>query len=393
LFLYLALCLVLNRAVLEGDEPRYLAFAQNLLKGFYSPPYPDIDLWNGPGYPLFLAPFLFLKIPVLALKMLNAFLLYFSLIITFKTIRSFSSSGSALAFTCLLGLYYPVFELLPFILTECFTWFLVSLVCFFLTRCFSSHEIRWKPLVITALLIAYLAMTKVIFGYVILVMIFISFVLMIPAGFRRYAKRSALLFLISFGFCMPWLLYTHTYTGKFPYWSNSGGMSLYTMSSPFAEELGDWFTTAELSVNPHHKDFIDSISKLTPLERDQAYRNAAISNIKNHPRKYFSNWIANVGRLLISYPHSYSAQKISTLQTFLPNMFLVVLIALSLVAGLLRIRKFPAALIILFLFILVYLTGSSFVSAFRRMFYITLPFWCIFIAYVRNHILTLKIND
>ena len=38
------------------DEMRYLQFAQNLIHGFYSPPVPDIDLTNGPGYPLLLSP-------------------------------------------------------------------------------------------------------------------------------------------------------------------------------------------------------------------------------------------------------------------------------------------------------------------------------------------------
>src|SRR5690349_1086566 len=39
-----------------GDEWRYLYYADNLLHGFYSP-HDRVFLWNGPGYPLLLAPF------------------------------------------------------------------------------------------------------------------------------------------------------------------------------------------------------------------------------------------------------------------------------------------------------------------------------------------------
>ena len=39
---------------LEGDEPRYLGYANNLLNGFYANPN-NPELTNGPGYPLFIA--------------------------------------------------------------------------------------------------------------------------------------------------------------------------------------------------------------------------------------------------------------------------------------------------------------------------------------------------
>src|SRR5690348_11128528 len=57
LLLYAALILFLNNDALFGDEGRYLQFAHNLLHGFYSPPPPDINLWNGPGFPVYLMPF------------------------------------------------------------------------------------------------------------------------------------------------------------------------------------------------------------------------------------------------------------------------------------------------------------------------------------------------
>ncbi|MFM7359153.1 MAG: hypothetical protein ACKO1T_11320 [Sediminibacterium sp.] len=53
LFLYVALAAFGHRNEMEGDEGRYFMFAQNLAQGFYSP-REGLNLWNGPGYPLFL---------------------------------------------------------------------------------------------------------------------------------------------------------------------------------------------------------------------------------------------------------------------------------------------------------------------------------------------------
>ena len=81
-FLLLFILIILNFGSnkIIGDEVRYFNFANNILAGFYSPPSPDINLWNGPGYPLFLTPFVWLQTPLIILKLTNAFLQYFSII-------------------------------------------------------------------------------------------------------------------------------------------------------------------------------------------------------------------------------------------------------------------------------------------------------------------------
>src|SRR5271154_754395 len=85
LILYLLVCVVFTRDRPYDDEIRYLLYTKYILKGYYSPS-PDIDLWAGRGYSVFLIPFILLKIPVMKLTFLNAFLLYFSLVIFNKTI-------------------------------------------------------------------------------------------------------------------------------------------------------------------------------------------------------------------------------------------------------------------------------------------------------------------
>jgi hypothetical protein len=236
-------------------------------------------------------------------------------------------------------------------------------------------------------------MTKVIFGYVIFIMLFVSLFMFLLPDFHSSAKKSTLIFLMSFIFCLPWLIYTYSLTNKVFYWTNSGSMALYTMSTPYANELGDWKSSDELLLNSNHKVFIDSISKLTSLERDKAYKAAAIKNIKNHPGKYFHNWIANVGRLLFSYPFSNAGQTIKSYFTIIPNMFVVVLLILIFPVCIIQYKKFPEELILLLLFILIYLFGSTLISAYRRMFYITMPFWILLISYVFNNLISIKIKQ
>ncbi len=392
LILYIAICILFTNNELVGDEGRYLSFANNLLNGFYSPPYPNIDLWNGPGYPVFLMPFVFCKFPLIALRLLNGFLLYFSLIISYKTLIIHSSTKSSILFTILLGLYFPIFELLPLILTESLSWFLISLLCFIFMKNYKYKVISWKFIFLTSIIISYLAMTKVIFGYVILTMFCISIISFLIPQLRQTAKKPLLIFSASILFCLPWLIYTFSLTNKVFYWSNSGSMSLYTMSTPYVNELGDWKNNSELLLNPNHNILIDSINKLKPIEQEIAFKKAAIKNIKNHPKKYISNWTANIGRLLFSYPYSNAEQTIKTYFTIIPNMFVIVFIVLSFSLSIVHYKKIPEGLIILFLFFLIYLLGSTLVSAFRRMFYITIPFWLFFISCILNKILSIKIN-
>lgn len=392
LCLYVVLVIVLSTSDFKGDEGRYLFFANNILNGFYSPPYPDINLWNGPGYPLLVSLFLLFKLPLITIKLFNAFLLYFSLIFVYKTAVIYSSGKKAIFVSILLGLYFPVYEMLPLILTECLAWFLISLFCYLTVKVF-KESFSWKLLLIAALVLAYLAMVKIIFGQVIITAILVSVPAFLFKALRPVAKKALLLFGFSFLFCMPYLTYTYLLTNKTMYWGNSGSLSLYTMSSPYKSELGDWNNSKELTENENHRAFFDSISNLKPIEKSEALKKEAVKNIKEHPEKYFQNWLANLGRLFFSYPYSNTSQSLKTYFTFLPNMFLMVFMCFALFAHVLAYKKIPAEIWVLLFFVLVYLAGNSLVSAGRRMFYITLPFWVLYFSYIYTHIVTIRLKS
>ncbi|MGH2563534.1 MAG: hypothetical protein ACRDE5_03410, partial [Ginsengibacter sp.] len=72
LALYIIVVLIFHKPGTFGDEGRYLMFANHLIHGFYSPLPPNIDLGNGPGYPLILTPFVALQVPLICITLLNA---------------------------------------------------------------------------------------------------------------------------------------------------------------------------------------------------------------------------------------------------------------------------------------------------------------------------------
>ena len=391
LIIYIAITILFPKDEVFSDQKRYLWFADNLLHGFYSPPFPDINLWNGPGYPLFLAFFQLLKFSVPALRMLNAFLLYFSLVFSYKTIALYCPKKNTLLFTILLGLYFPIFDSLRILMTECLTWFLISLTCYSFLAAYKTKTFSWKLILLTGFSLAYLCMTKVIFGYVIPAVLFISIFACILPRFRTAAKKSALIFSVAFIFCLPWLFYTFNLTHKVFYWSNSGSMSLYTMSSPFPDESGQWHMEEQLAKNPNHAVFMDSILQLTPLEREDAYKKQAVINIKSHPAKYLTNMVSNTGQLLF-FPSDLAPDTIFAYIPFIPNMFIVVFIVLTLTTSIVYYKRIPKEIIFLALFILIYLSGSLFVTAYRRMFHITMPFWFFFFAYVFTNLININIK-
>ena len=239
----------------------------------------------------------------------------------------------------------------------------------------------------------YLCLTKVFFGYVLAA----TLVLALAIYLRRRTAASrgnVLVLIVALVTCLPYLVYTFGLTGRPFYWGNSGGMSLYWISTPFEEERGDWFSEKSVYATPelraHHGAFLDEIAGLDGLEKDTAFRHAAIRNIRKNPRKFVSNWMANVGRLLFNYPYSYTPQKLTTYFYLLPNMFLVVMLVLSAYPAWLGRKRIPPEMYALFLFGLVALAGSSLLSAYERQSRVLLPVWITWIAFVATRFVEIR---
>lgn len=386
---------------MEGDEGGYVSFANNLLHGFYSPPAPDIDLWFGPGYPIILMPFLALRLPLISITLMNAVFQYLSIVLLFKAMIQFIPYRKAVLFSLFWALCYSSYSYMALILTETFTILLASLLLLFLVNAFNNRINKY--IYLSGFILGYIALTKIIFGYVLLFLFLGSVLLWIKNRNVQNYRRSALIMLIAFATTMPYLLYTYNLTGKLFYWGNSGGMSLYWMSTPYVNEYGDWnsesFTanhidgdiaggTALLKLS-HQKD-IDEVLKYKGVEKDNAYKKIAINNIKTHPKKYIKNIIANISRSLFGFPGTYTYQR-----PLLKIFYFSILFTLMLFCFMLTFinwRKIAYCIRFLLVFVFIYLGGSSLVSGDNRQFVVIVPILLFWIAYIIQKSMSIKIK-
>lgn len=380
---------------LYGDEGRYISFAHNLLHGFYSPPAPDLNLWNGPGYPIFIALLKMLHVPDLRLSLSNAVLLYLSVVFLYQSLRLFVRERIALLFSLLWALNPNMIEISLSVYTEVFTAFLVSAIIYTI----SLHYITGKKhfLIITGLLIGVLALTKVLIGYVLLIGLLAGIGLLLFKKLRPRGLNTIYIFLTALVVTAPYLIYTHHLTGKVFYWGNAGGMSLYWMSTPFNDEYGDWkednlknsqfplqFGSAEgdLLLRNNHEAEIKHIIQFKGVARDSAYKAAAIKNIKQNPRKFLRNYYFNFSRMLFGFPYSYSYQESNGITDILTGSLLFWAVVAATIISLIHYRKLIYPVVYCLVFTVVYLALSGVVSAYPRMLDVAVPMLLFWIAYV-----------
>ena len=394
LFYYAIVVLILYSNSFWGDESRYIMFANNLLQGFYSPG-DEVYLWNGPGYPIVLVPFVFFELPWLAVKMLNALFLFMAILYFYSALRLYMKERYEMLFAYLLGIYPPFLRHIHQVLTEPFS---VFLVCGFLYHFCNAHrkkENSQSQILIASFYLGYLSLTKIFFGYVILAGLLFYLGLYIINKSVSF-KKSFLIYVLALFLCVPYLFYTYSQTGKIFYWGNAGGLSLYWMSTPYPGELGDWHMPKVIKDNPkqfeNHKKLFDKLETMPSIQRDDELKRHALENISNNPLKYFTNWIANVGRLLFNYPYSFTEQKLSTFIYIIPNMFIVVIFVFCLFPAVLARRLIPHEIYSLLFFVLIAFGGSSLLSAYNRLFWPLVPLVIFWISFIIINVIRLEIK-
>jgi hypothetical protein len=401
LLLFFVIVLFVHTDKLEGDESGYLLFAQNLLHGFYSPPAPGINLWWGPGYPLLLVPFQALHLPLISITLMNAVFQYLSVVFLFKAMLCFVEFRKALFFSLFWAFCFSSYHFMSLILTEPLIIFLISLLVLSIVRAFNGPINKFVFL--SGFILGYIALTKVIFGYVLLFLLLWNVLLLIKNRKENDYKKTALILLIAFITVMPYLLYTYNLTGRFYYWGNSGGMSLYWMSNPCENEYGSWINeklnqnkkneVAECAIpllKMNHQKDIDEVSKYKGVQKDDAYKRIAIQNIKKYPVKYGKNVLANISCLMFDFPQTYTYQR-----PLLKIWYFSILYTLMLISFVLTIfnwRKIPFYIKFIVVFAFIYLGGSSMVSGASRQFIIIVPALLIWIAYVFDKSILVKIR-
>ena len=409
--LYVAVVLIASRSP-SGDSPGYIDNAARILHVIEGKPGPythilkeaeaagpvdptqDLRLWWGPGYPLLLIPFVAFRLPWLVVELLNGLCHFVAILYFYALVHRYISRTAALVTAVCLGLYPPLIRNVSAVGPEDFSVLLVCGFMFHFCALYNSSRRHLLHLLAASLYLTYLALTKVFFGYVIVAVL--AFFLVLLFFRRTFTIRIAIaVFLVALSCCVPYLLYTYHLTGKLFYWGTSGGMSLYWMSTPYPNESGSWFSFRDVNELPElaqHRPFFAKLKNLSDVERDDAFKKQAVFNIIHHPFKYMLNWLANMGRLLISYPYSFTPQKLST-YFFMPNMFVAVLFVLSITPALLRRAAIPFELWALLLFALTAIGGCSLLSAYERQFRPMIPVLCTWLAFICVRVLRIELRS
>jgi hypothetical protein len=327
-----------------SDEHGYVTLAQNLTHAQYtglgwrpaspfaSPDAGNPDLWFGPGLPLVLAPLVAVGAPLQVLRLVGPFVLFAALLMFFRLLRLYVPERPALLGALALGLYFPFYSLLPNLHSEPLAIFLVITGLYSIASYIRTGSIRYGLL--GALAIAWLAVTRVEYGWVATLMLAVSIVWW-AIDRSATARRLALIYALGLVLCVPWLAFTYSVTDRPFVWGNSGPLSLYWMSSPYSQDLGDWRGGAHeiLISDPHlveHRPFFTELAKLEPIEQNRRLERAALHNIRGHPRKFLENVAANVSRLWFDLPFSDKQENLKTLFYLLPNTLLLGALIMSL---------------------------------------------------------------
>jgi hypothetical protein len=301
---------------LVDDEWRYEHYAKNLTQGFFSP-RDRVFLFNGPGYPLMLVPFV-ARDWLDGGRYLNVALHCGALAYAWGILRPRLRLGWTVLAVALLGLYPPLLRHVPLVMTEVASFFLVTA---FMYHALHVQDARWHR-VAAGVYLGILCLTKVIFGYVAVLFLVAALGLWVHERrsiWRDYALAGALGLFV----CLPFLVYTHDLTGRWFYWSSGGPNSFYWLASPYDGEVGDWYHDGWVRKNKllrkHHLRVFDHITGVdenpnlppeeqlfnesTPEASDYLMK-VALKNVRKRPGKFVRNWLMNIPRMFTDLPVS-----------------------------------------------------------------------------------------
>lgn len=391
---YFILLISLGNGTPRGDEIRYLAYADNLTHGFYSPEE-DPHFRNGPSYPLFLTPFVAMNTPYLVMRMLNIGLVLGGLWFFFSFMSRLVRQKVALFATLLIGLYPPFLVWIPRMCSEPLAFFFMCGSLYFLILSIKVQDKSVRYIFLCALMFAGLIHTRIVFAYVSVAMVgmcILGFLI-----FKRYAFRQAgLAFALAFIFLLPWIGYTHSLTGKWFYLGTNSGESMYWMTSPYEGELGNWNSETKVPIVPelkeNHGAFFDEIYQATHVVRDSTFKAIAKQNLSTHPEAYLKHWVANLSRFVFHFPYSFREEGISAVFFIACNMFFVVFGLLSLIPAWIRRQEIPTEILIVSLMALVYFGGSSLVHATTRYLLLFVVMMIPYLVYVYSELIQVQIK-
>lgn len=390
LVFYVLVTILCNRPDLIWDEGRYLDYAQNLAQGFYVTPEKP-DLVNGPGYPLVLAPLVYIKAPLFAMRLLNAVFMALAAWFTFRAVLPYAGRRWALAVALITALHPSLIRTAPYLMTESLALACIAGFGWTFTTVLRAPVWRFGAILAAALAFAWLIMTRVFFGNVLMAMIALLLgLLAVWRSHRGLVLRALTVMGFTFALCIPWLAFTKSKTGDTLCWSTNGGELLYWATSTHEGENGHWFSEEDAQNKPElvangHRDFYKANYYLPVKEREAALKKKAMENIRANPKGVLKNWLANWGRLIFGFPRSYQAEELLMLVLIVVNGPILLAILIAFYLGLRHWRTAPPEFLPLAAIILIYLDGTSLLPGLPRYTVVIWPWIGLIVAHMLGH--------
>ena len=291
-----------------GDEGPLLRAAARILDGHYAmvgSHDATAFLWHGPGLPALMAPFLALHAGIGVIRLLGPALLFAAVVVFHRVLSWRCSPRRALLGAWALGLYAPAWSVLGSAHKEPLAMLLVVVAM--------AGTLRYLrgggkvALATGGLALAALAMTRLEFGWAIVALLIVAAAAALLRPGPGYRRLVAVCAVAAVG-CVPWLVYTYGLTGRLLYWGNAGSLSLFWMSAPTPDQLGQWHswrsTLGQASL-AFYRPLFQRLTPLDPLHRDLALQHLAWLQATGHPAKFLVNLGANIARMWAGLPFSF----------------------------------------------------------------------------------------
>lgn len=298
-----------------NDEAALLAGAERLLDGHYAIRGTSDDvrwLWHGPGVPLVLAPLVATGVPLELTRMVAGPLaLFAAVLVAHRALLRHARPRAALGGALALGLFLPALQPLRTVHKEPLAMLLVAVAMLALSRALRRDGRRpWLDAAGAGAALGALVMVRLEYGWVLLGALLVagSAVAVATVARRRAAgaRRCAAVAALGLACCGPWLAYTHDVSGRFPYWGNSGGESLFWMSpTGVPGQTGEFNGVRPVFERPElaaARPLFRRLDRLSPLERDLALQRIARDNVTARPAAWARNLAANAARLWFLVP-------------------------------------------------------------------------------------------
>jgi hypothetical protein len=380
LLFYTSLAFVSDKTKLEGDEIRYVYDAQNLMRGEFGQ-IGKRQFIAGPGYGILLIPFAKPEAWILG-RCMNALYIALAMWFLFGLVQRWANTAWAAVASVAIGTHPSIVKWVPSLLSEPLSLLCVTSLMMCLERVFQTPTRNWKWIALAGLFFGWLILTRVLFGYVAMILLGGAAVFaVVHVSWRRAWVHMALICCIALSLCLPYLMYTHTQTGRFPCWSTIGGEMLYWMTSTREGECGSWMDEREIPKRTELAGHLEVYSKVFTKpgsEMDTALTALAMKQFSENPKGVFYNWLCNHMRLWFGFPRSFQVEDLTRGIYFFWNGPLLLMLLTCLLVGwrqLLRLGVLPTVLLTL---AAIYYGGSSLAAGQPRYIVVILPilwFW------------------